>query len=133
MGMLTTKEPGPHKYDWRSFDMIPRDTTEWVGYTNGDMGYPPFNPPVGTISREPATGVILSALYFDPETDRHVAIFTGDLYEQNMYIGLNIDGQSARVKGAQRIGSTTYFFFPGIEVQFQAGETYTVTFTDSRQ
>ena len=53
--------PAPVSIVWTPFTLTAGDSGEWFGYSNGDIAYPPFNPPVGLISTEPCSAAELEA------------------------------------------------------------------------
>lgn len=121
----------PVDWDWQAFTMTPADTGDWIGYTNGDIAPPPFNPPEGTITGQPTSVTTLQALYSDGDTGEVVAVFNGD------YVGL-LDGLPLTVNGVvlapESISlqwGSTWVRYSGLPSGFVAGTPYTVLFGDA--
>lgn len=76
---LGTKEekPQPPVVVNSPFTLVAGDSGDWFGYSSGDIPYPPFNPPVGSISNQPRTDGTLEACYQSNEDMSLMMAFHG--------------------------------------------------------
>lgn len=115
---------------WQQFTFTPQDTGEWVGYTDGDIASPPYNPPMGT-SGSPANDVELTALYYDTNTASIKMLLKGDYLKEAPYLSLSIDGIANPYKSSSTYIGNTLIEFSGVTANFNAGQTYTALVSSS--
>lgn len=107
---LAPSEPSP-VITWSPFTLTPGTTTEWVGYTNGDIASPPYNPPVGLISNQPTNLADLAAIYQDSDMSTIVVVFSGDQTQKLGVLTLQVDDFPITSPTHEYIGGFTYTRF----------------------
>lgn len=122
---LEAEQPAP--IAWQEFTLTAGDSGEWFGYSNGDIAYPPFNPPFGSISNEPTTAAELEAFYTD-DLGVAVAIFQGDIQAQVHSLGLAIGGYAGVASDISLFGGNTVIRFAPDGINFQQGGEYLIEF-----
>lgn len=130
LAMGAGKAAGPPSVVWRPFTLTAGDTGDWIGYTSGDIAYPPFNPPMGLISGEPAAGIELEAMYIDPATMSLVVVLYGNLQAVET-IWVTVDDATAEQSSVEVIGLNNWYYFENFPVSFQDGKTYGVIFSST--
>ncbi len=114
-------------FTWTPFTLTAGDSGEWLGYTNGDIAYPPFNPPVGLISTEPCSAAELEAFYLE-DGFRTVAIFQGDIRSEVQGLTVTIDGVSGVENSVTLFGGNTVIAF-NMSADFVQFGNYEISFT----
>lgn len=112
---------------WTPFTLTAGDSGEWLGYSNGDIAYPPFNPPVGSISAEPCNIAELEAFYLE-DGFMPVAIFQGDIRSQVQGLIVTIDGVSGIENSVTLSGGNTVIAF-NMSADFVQFGGYEISFT----
>lgn len=124
---LPVNLPAPVVVTWTPFTLTAGDSGEWLGYTNGDIAYPPFNPPVGLISTEPCSAAELEAFYLE-DGFRPVAIFQGDIRSEVQGVSVTIDGVSGVENSVTLFGGNTVIAF-NMSSDFVQFGNYEISFT----
>lgn len=119
--------PAPIDFNWQPFTMQTGDSGDWIGFSNGDIISPPFNPPVGSISGEPTTVTQLEALFNDDSGDI-VAVFQGDWRIELQEVGMTLEGQTLTPQGYSLQGGNTFLRFSGYVGSLEVNTPYAVTF-----
>lgn len=110
--------------EFETFELTAGDSGDWLGYSNGDIVSPPFNPPVGSISNQPSRENDLYAIFQSTGSGSITAIFHGvmDHVGLRMQIG-NTFGMAISV---EYIGGNTEITFTH-SVNFTDGGVYDIT------
>lgn len=119
--------PAPVSILWTPLTLTAGDSGEWLGYSNGDIAYPPFNPPVGSISAEPCSISELEAFYLEDGV-RPVAIFQGDIRGHVQGLTVTIDGVSGVENSVTLFGGNTVIAFD-MSASFVEFGNYAISFT----
>lgn len=125
---LPVNLPAPVIVTWTPFTLTAGDSGEWLGYSNGDIAYPPFNPPFGSISAEPCNIAELEAFYLE-DGIRPIAIFQGDIRGEVQGVSVTIDAYTGTEVSVTLFGGNTVVEFePGAPPFVQFG-AYSVAFS----
>lgn len=124
---LPVNLPAPAVVAWTPFTLTAGDSGDWLGYSNGDIAYPPFNPPVGSISAEPCSVSELEAFYLE-DGGTPVAIFQGDIRSEVQSLTVTIDGVSGAENSVTLFGGNTVIAF-NMSADFVQFGNYEVSFT----
>lgn len=114
-------------FNWQSITVTAGDSGDWFGYSNGDIAYPPFNPPVGSVTGQPTPLTELEALFQDSSGDI-VAVFQGNWQTAMQSVGLTLDGQVLSPNGYSLQGGNTFLRFTGYVGSVTDGGSYTAVF-----
>lgn len=115
-------------FGWQPFTMRTGDSGDWIGFSNGDIVSPPFNPPVGSITNEPTPATRLDALFQDVSGDL-VAVFRGDWREKLGLIVLEFDGETLSPQGNSLQGGNTFLRFSGYSRTITVDTSYAAEFS----
>lgn len=119
---------GVQSIAWKPFSMTAGDSGDWGGYSDGDIAYPPFNPPVGSITNQPAPGHDLHALYPDTTDGRLTAVFQGDIRSLVSGLNVRVDSQDYQSVSAEIFGGNTVIAFDPPINMLDITRTYSVAF-----
>lgn len=114
-------------WDWQVFTVRTGDSGAWIGYSNGDIVSPPFNPPVGTITNEPTAITQLEAIFQDASGDI-VAAFQGDWRAYVSIVTMAFDAEPLTYQGYSLQGGNTFLRFSGFSETIAVDTDYTVEF-----
>lgn len=114
---------------WLPFTLTAGDSGEWFGYSSGDLAYPPFNPPMGSISNEPNQAHALMAMYVDMADSTPVAIFHGDIQSDVAGLKLQINAYKGTASDISLFAGNTVIRFAPAFLPLNDGQTYGVVFT----
>lgn len=116
-------------WQWQESSVTVGDSGEWIGYSNGDIAYPPFNPPVGLLGSHPTEVTDLVALFQDVGSGDVVAVFNGEYAGELQDVGLAIGGFALTPNGYSELAGNTWLRFIGLPGEFGDGETYQIEFS----
>lgn len=114
-------------WDWQPFMVRTGDSGAWIGFSNGDIVSPPFNPPVGTITNEPTAITQLEAIFQDGSGDI-VAVLQGDWQAYVDNVTMAFDAEPLTYQGYSLQGGNTFMRFSGFSDTLVVGTDYTVEF-----
>lgn len=115
-------------WDWQETDVTVADSGEWIGYSNGDLAYPPFNPPIGLISNQPTSVTDMIALFQDVGSGDIVVVFNGDYTQELQLLKMAIGGFELNPSGYSLQTGNTWLRFSGLPGDFESGSIYEVVF-----
>lgn len=121
----------PIDWDWQAFSITAGDSGDWIGYSNGDIVSPPFNPPVGLIDRQPTAITDLVALFQDVGSGDIVAVFNGLYGEELQSVPLAIGGFALTPNGWSELAGNTWLRFVGLPGDLDDGALYELEFSDA--
>lgn len=113
-------DPDP-AIQWKEFSLTAGDSGDWLGFSSGDIAAPPFNPPVGAISGQPAEGIELEALYQDPGPVTVVVFMHGFAEDLASTLRVSIDGVELGFLNARTLYGMLRVEFSGAVVTFVDG------------
>lgn len=119
--------PPTVNWDWQPFTVRTGDSGAWIGYSNGDIVSPPFNPPVGTITNEPTAITQLEAIFQDGSGDI-VAVLQGDWQAYVGNVTMAFDAEPLAYQGYSLQGGNTFMRFSGFSDTLAVDTDYTVEF-----
>lgn len=125
LNMISVNKAEPPGTDWKSFTITAADTGNWIGYTNGDIAVPPFNPPMGLIDGQPADGLEVDAIYQDAQTHMVSMILHGDHRDIAVGLSLTINGETRTMSNTGLIYGGTMIEFPDFSLTIEDGKQYT--------
>lgn len=114
-------------WNWQVFTLRTGDSGDWIGYSNGDIVSPPFNPPVGTITNEPTAITQLEAIFQDASGDI-VAVLQGDWQAYVSNVTMAFDAEPLTYQGYSLQGGNTFLRFSGFLETLTVDTDYTVEF-----
>lgn len=112
-------------WDWQAFTVRTGDSGDWIGFSNGDIVSPPFNPPVGTITNEPTAITQLEAIFQDAIGDI-VAVLQGDWQAYVSNVSMAFDAEPLTYQGYSLQGGNTFLRFSGFSETLVVDTDYTV-------
>lgn len=130
LGMIPKTNILPEPIGWREFTITAADSGEWIGYSSGDIAYPPFNPPIGILSAQPAPGVELLAIYDDINIEAVVAILYGDYTSIAERLILTVDDESNASSNVSMFAGNTVIEFSGFKLSFADKGVYTAMISE---
>lgn len=114
-------------WNWQVFTVRTGDSGDWIGFSNGDIVSPPFNPPVGTITNEPTAITQLEAIFQDASGDI-VAVLQGDWQAYVSNVTMSFDAEPLTYQGYSLQGGNTFLRFSGFSDTVAVDTDYTVEF-----